>query len=103
MLPTVTTALRHQLDEWFDKAGVRPRVVGEFEDSALMKTFGQSSGVAFPAPAAIEVDVCRFYGVRVIGRAGTIRERYYAISAERRLKHPAVLAITSAARGELFR
>lgn len=103
MLPTVTTALRHQLDAWFDKTGVRPHVVGEFEDSALMKTFGQSAGVAFPAPAAIERDVCRFYGVRAIGRADTIRERYYAISAERRLKHPAVLAITSAARGELFR
>jgi LysR family transcriptional activator of nhaA len=103
MLPTVTTALRHQLDDWFDKAGVLPRVVGEFEDSALMKTFGQSAGVAFPAPAAIEADVCRFYGVRAIGRVTAVRERYYAISAERRLKHPAVLSITSAARGDLFR
>jgi LysR family transcriptional activator of nhaA len=102
MVPTVNTALRHSLDEWFEKEHVRPRIVGQFEDSALMKVFGRSTGVAFPAPAAIEADVCRFYDVRVIGRTGAVRERYYAISAERRLKHPGVLAITSAARGELF-
>jgi LysR family transcriptional activator of nhaA len=102
LLPTINTALRHALDEWFDKEHLRPRVVGEFEDSALMKVFGHSAGVAFPAPAAIEADVCRFYGVRVIGRTSAVRERYYAISAERRLKHPGVLAITSAARDELF-
>jgi LysR family transcriptional activator of nhaA len=77
-------------------------VAGEFEDSALMKVFGHGAGVAFPAPAVIERDVCRFYGVRVIGRTDVVRERYYAISAERRLKHPGVLAITSAAREKLF-
>ena len=102
LLPTINTALRRGLDEWFDKEGLRPRVVGEFEDSALMKVFGHSAGVAFPAPAVIERDVCRFYGVRVAGRTDVVRERYYAISAERRLKHPAVLAITSAAREQLF-
>lgn len=102
MLPTANTALRHSLDEWFDKEHLRPSIVGQFEDSALMKVFGHSAGVAFPAPSAIEADVCRFYGVRVIGRTGAVRERYYAISAERRLKHPGVLAITSAARDELF-
>jgi LysR family transcriptional activator of nhaA len=101
MLPTINTALRRGLDEWFEKEGLRPRVVGEFEDSALMKVFGQGAGTAFPAPAAIEADVCRFYGVRVIGRTD-VRERFYAISAERRLKHPGVLAITSAARDEVF-
>ncbi len=103
LLPTTDTALRRALDEWFDKEGVRPRVVGEFEDSALMKVFGHSAGMAFPAPAAIANDVCRFYGVRVIGRTNAVRERYYAISAERRLKHPGVLAITTAARDELFK
>jgi LysR family transcriptional activator of nhaA len=102
VLPTSNTALRHALDQWFDKERLRPRVVGEFEDSALMKVFGQSAGVAFPAPAAIAADVCRFYAVREIGRTAAVRERYYAISAERRLKHPAVLAITSVARDELF-
>jgi LysR family transcriptional activator of nhaA len=67
-----------------------------------MKVFGQRTGVAFPAPAAIADDVCRLYGVREIGRTSAVRERYYAISAERRLKHPGVLAITSAARDEVF-
>jgi LysR family transcriptional regulator, transcriptional activator of nhaA len=102
MLPTTNTALRRTLDEWFDKEGLRLRVVGEFEDSALMKVFGHGAGVAFPAPAAIAHDVCRFYGVRVIGHTDA-RERYYAISVERRLKHPGVLAITSAARDQLFK
>jgi len=102
MVPTVNTALRRSLDDWFERERLRPRIVGQFEDSALMKVFGHSAGAAFPAPAAIERDVCRFYGVRVIGRTSAVRERYYAISAERRLKHPGVLAITSAARDQLF-
>lgn len=103
LLPTVNTSLRRTLDDWFEREGLHPRVVGEFEDSALMKVFGHSAGLAFPAPAAIADDVCRFYGVRAIGRTDAVRERYYAISAERRLKHPGVLAITSAARNELFK
>jgi LysR family transcriptional activator of nhaA len=103
LLPTANTALRRDLDEWFEAEGVRPRVAGEFEDSALMKVFGREAGLAFPAPAAIEADVSRFYGVRLIGRTSAVRERYYAISAERRVKHPGVLAITSAAREEVFR
>jgi LysR family transcriptional activator of nhaA len=102
LLPTVNAALRRTLDEWFEKEQLRPRVVGEFEDSALMKVVGQGTGVAFPAPAAIADDVCRLYGVREIGRTSAVRERYYAISAERRLKHPGVLAITSAARADVF-
>ena len=102
LVPTANAALRRALDDWFDREGLRPRLAGEFEDSALMKVFGQATGVVFPAPAAIAADVCRLYGVREIGRTAAVRERYYAISAERRLKHPAVLAITSAARDELF-
>lgn len=103
LLPTDNTALRRALDDWFEKEDLRPRVVGEFEDSALMTVFGHAAGIAFPAPAAIERDVCRFYGVRAIGRIDAVRDRYYAISAERRLKHPGVLAITSAARGDVFK
>ena len=103
VLPTTNTALRRDLDEWFEKEDVRPRVVGEFEDTALMKVFGQGAPAVFPAPAAIEQDVCRFYGVRVVGRTSAVRERYYALVVERRLKHPGVLAITSAAREEVFR
>ena len=102
-LPTVNTALRRGLDEWFEATALRPQVVGEFEDSALMKAFGQGAGVVFPAPAVIERDVCRFYDVKVIGRTHAVRERYYAISADRRLTHPGVLAITEAARDTLFK
>jgi LysR family transcriptional regulator, transcriptional activator of nhaA len=103
LLPTAHTALRRDLDDWFEKKDVRPRIVGEFDDTALMKVFGQGIPAVFPAPAAIEQDICRFYGVRVVGRTNGVRERYYALSVERRLKHPGVLAITSAARAELFR
>ena len=103
VLPTANTALRRDLDDWFAKEKIRPRVVGEFEDSALMKVFGQGAPAVFPAPAAIEQDICRFYGVRVVGRTSRVRERYYALSVERRLTHPGVLAITSAAREEVFR
>lgn len=102
LLPTTNAAMRRALDEWFDKEGVRPQSAGEFEDSALMKVFGQGTGVAFPAPAVISADVCRLYGVKEIGRTPAVRERYYAVSAERRVTHPGVLAITDAARDELF-
>ena len=102
LVPTPNAALRRGLDEWFEREDLRPHLAGEFEDSALMKVFGQGTGAAFPAPAVIAADVCRFYGVREIGRTSAVRERYYAISAERRLKHPGVLAITSAARDDLF-
>lgn len=102
LLPTPNAALRQALDEWFEREHLQPVVKGEFEDSALMKAFGRGLGVVFPAPAVITDDVCRFYGVRVIGRTSHVRERYYAISAERRLKHPGVLAITQAARASLF-
>ena len=103
LLPTTNTALRRDLDAWFEQEDLRPRVIGEFEDSALMKVFAQGAPAVFPAPAAIERDICRFYGVKVVGRTKAVRERYYALSVERRLKHPGVLAITSAAREEVFR
>lgn len=102
VVPTANTALRRDLEGWFDRIDVRPRIIAEFEDPALMKAFGSESDLVFPSPAAIERDVCRLYGMRTIGRTDAVRERYYAISAERRLKHPAVIAITSAARDDLF-
>lgn len=102
LLPTPHTAVRRALEQWFDANGLHPRVVGEFDDSALMKAFGQAGSAAFPAPSAIEREVIRQYGVRPVGRVKAIRERYYAISAERRLKHPGVIAITNAARTEVF-
>jgi len=103
LLPTVNTALRRSLEEWFDREGIRPAIVGEFEDPSLMKVFGEAADAAFPAPTAIEREVRRYYRVRLAGRTDAVRERYYAISAERRLKHPGVLAVTSTARADLFR
>ena len=102
LLPTQNAALRRALDGWFEHENLHPAVEGEFEDSALMKVFGQSTGAVFPAPSVITDDVCRLYGVKVVGTTSAVRERYYAISAERRLKHPGVLAITTAARDGLF-
>ncbi len=103
VLPSVDTAVRRGLNAWFDANGLRPRIVAEFEDTALMKTFALDIGAVFPAPVVIAKDIGRLYGVRAIGLTGSVREHYYAISAERRLKHPGVLAITEAARDGLFK
>jgi len=102
LLPTPRTMLRRALDQWFDKENIRPVVTGEFADSALLKVFGQAGVGMFPAPGVIAKEVCRQYRVREIGRIDAIRERYFAISVERRLKHPAVKAISEAARSTLF-
>jgi LysR family transcriptional activator of nhaA len=103
LMPTPNSPLRHALEDWFDTRKITPHIVGEFEDSALMKVFGRAAACVYPAPAAIADDVARFYGGRLIGRAEPVRERYYVISAERRLKHPGVLAMTDVAREEIFR
>jgi LysR family transcriptional regulator, transcriptional activator of nhaA len=99
--PAEGTSLRHSLDAWFERHGVRPRIVGEIEDSALLKTFGEAGAGVFAAPSVVEGEVVRHHRVRVMGRTTDIRERYYAISAERRLKHPAVVAMTQAARSTM--
>jgi LysR family transcriptional regulator, transcriptional activator of nhaA len=98
LLPTVGTVLRRTLDQWFDAHDVRPNVVAEFEDSTLLTVFGQGGLGLFPGPTAIERDVCKQYGLTVAGRLRDVRERFYAISVERRLRHPAVVAVSEAAR-----
>lgn len=97
LLPTEDKMLRRVLDQWFDSESIRPRVIGEFDDSALLKTFGQGGAGVFAVPTAIEPETARQYGAAVVGRPDTIRLRYYAISVERRLKHPAVVAVSEAA------
>jgi len=94
--------LRSMLEQWFEKEGIKPVVVAEFEDRALMKAFGEAGAGIFTSPTTVENDVVAKYGARVIGRSTEIKERFYAISAERRIKHPAVAAITEAARNQLF-
>jgi LysR family transcriptional regulator, transcriptional activator of nhaA len=102
LLPTASAALRRDLDQWLERSGVRPRVVGEFEDSALMKAFGEAGSGIFPGPTAIEREIKAQYGVRVLARVPKLRERFYAITVERRLRHPGVVAISEAARRGLF-
>jgi LysR family transcriptional activator of nhaA len=102
LLPTEGSSLRRSLDQWLDAEGLRPRVVGEIEDSALLKVFGQAGVGLFPAPVAIEAEVRAQFGVKLVGRVDAVKERFYALSAERKLKHPAVLAISEAARRRLF-
>lgn len=102
LLPTQNTSLRRALEQWFDHETIRPVVLHEFEDSALLKVFGQQGEGLFPAPTAIEDEICRQYGVKVLGRLESVRQRFYAISVQRRLKHPAVIEISSAAREKLF-
>lgn len=101
LLPVWGSPLRRALDEYFDRLNVQPRIVAEFEDSALMKAFGEAGAGVFPAPAAISEPVEHMYHARMIGDAEGVIEHYYAISPERRLKHPAVVRITEIARAEL--
>ena len=98
LLPTSDTALRRSLDQWFDAQGIQPSVVGEFKDSALLKVFGQSGAGVFAAPTVIALEVQRQYGVSLLGHIESIRESFYAISAERKLNHPGVQAIVENAR-----
>lgn len=102
LMPTENTTLRRSLDQWLEQQQIRPHVVGEFEDSALLKVFGQAGKGLFPAPAVIEDEVLEQYGVKLVGRVESVKERFYAISVERRIKHPAVLAISEAAREKVF-
>lgn len=101
LLPAEGTVLRRSLDQWFEAQGVRPTVRGEFEDSALLKTFGRAGEGVFAVPTAAERDVRRHYGVKRVGRADGVRERFYAISVERKLRHPAVVAISEQAQRSL--
>jgi LysR family transcriptional activator of nhaA len=102
LLPSDDSALRLSLEEWFQKQGIRPRMVGTFEDSALLDAFGQAGAGLFAMPSAIEAEVRRQYRVRVVGRLDPVRQRFYAITVERKLRNPAVIAISERARA-LFR
>jgi LysR family transcriptional activator of nhaA len=102
LLPMDNALIRRQLDRWLESRSLRPRIVGEFADSALMKVFGERGEGIFPGPSVIEKEIRDHYGVEVLGRVDELRERYYALSAERRIKHPAVQAISDAAKASVF-
>jgi LysR family transcriptional activator of nhaA len=102
LLPAHNAAVRQALSTWFEEHLIQPNMVAEIEDSGVLKAFGQSGAGVFAAPSVIESEIRRQYRVEVVGRAPDIRERFYAISVERRIKHPAVLAMSESARSRIF-
>jgi LysR family transcriptional activator of nhaA len=98
LLPSDLSQMQGRLLRWFDDLRIHPRVVGEFDDSALMKAFGQAGAGIFVVPTAIAEEVARQLGVRIVGSTDAVREHFYAISVERKISHPAVAAITETAR-----
>jgi LysR family transcriptional activator of nhaA len=102
LIPGATASVRPQFEAWLTRHQLQPRVVGEFDDGALMQAFGRQGRGVFVSPTVVEQETSAQHGVRVIGRSDELVEAFYAISVERRITHPAVAAITQAARGELF-
>ncbi len=102
LIPGQETVVRSRLLRWFAEQKIQPKIVGEFDDSALMQAFGQSGSGFFIAPSVIADEVCKQYGVRLMGQTDAVSESFYAISVERKVKHPGILAITEGARRELF-
>ena len=98
LMPTSNTAMRHSLDRWFEGLGVRPEVVAEVEDTALMKVFGQHGAGIFAAPTAVADEVRASHGVQLVGETEEVREHFFVITVERRIMHPAVAAVADAAR-----
>jgi LysR family transcriptional activator of nhaA len=102
LMPTPGTAVRRSLDQWFESLDIRPRVIGEFDDSELRWEFGATGIGVFSAPLVLETHLARLYKVQRIGWAPSVLSTFYAISVERKLKHPAAVAICEAARTTLF-
>jgi LysR family transcriptional activator of nhaA len=98
LIPGEDSALHAPLLRWLERRGIQPTIVGEFDDSALMSAFGQAGAGVFPVPLTTAQDVMRQAEVVELGQTLEIRERFFAISVERRLSHPAVLAVSDAAR-----
>jgi len=103
LLPGEDAAVRPKLTQWFATQRIRPRVVGEFDDRALMHDFGRAGSGVFVAPALLADELKQRYRVAVFGETEQVMEEYYAISAERRLTDPAVLVIRKSGRDGVFR
>lgn len=102
LLPLKNTSLRRSLEHWLEETGIHVNLRGEFADTALLKAFAQEGAGIFIAPTAIEAEVCRQYRVKVLGRIDAIRERFYLISVERKLRQPIIAALAELARTKLF-
>jgi LysR family transcriptional activator of nhaA len=102
LLPTRNNAIRGRIDHWFEEHDLRPDVVGEFDDNGLLNTFGRNGMGLFPAPSALAKDVEEQFNAVPVGELSRVREQFYAISNERKIKHPAIDAILSAFQGKVF-
>ena len=102
LLPTSSAMLRRGLEDWFLKNDLHPTIIGEFEDSATLKAFGREGYGIFPGPTVLEKEIRRQYQVEVLGRIDTVKQQFFAITVERRLKHPIVIAIFESARQDLL-
>lgn len=102
LLPSEESSVRRSLDLWFERRGVRPLIAGDFDDSALLQAFGQKGHGIFAMPSIIDAEVQRQFDVTAIGHTDEIEQCFYAITVERRLRHPAVVAIAEAARSHIF-
>lgn len=103
LLPTVGTTLRRSLELLFEELRVRPTIVGEFEDSALMNAFGREGFGLFAGPAAIIREIETQYECEHVGELTGVRERFYAVTLQRKLQHPAVIVLSESAKRELFK
>lgn len=102
LLPGGNSALRRALEEWFDSLKIRPKVVAELDDASLAKIVAEAGLGVFAAPNVVEKEVRQRYKVQLVARVEEVRQRFYAISVERKIRHPAVLAISDAARKHIF-
>jgi LysR family transcriptional regulator, transcriptional activator of nhaA len=102
LIPGPHASVRQQLDGWLTRHQIHPRIIGEFDDGALMTAFGREGRGVFLAPTVLETETMAQFGVEVIGRSQELTDEFYAVSVERRISHPCVVAITDAARGQLF-
>ncbi|XVJ68230.1 MAG: LysR family transcriptional regulator [Rhizobacter sp.] len=98
LLPTAHAPVRARLDRWFEKNGIQPKVVGEFEDSALLKTFGASGMGVFPAAQSVHDDLVARYGVKLVGLAQGVEEHFFAIGTEKKVLHPLVQRLLTQAK-----
>lgn len=102
LLPSVNSAFRRALEGWFDSHDIRPRIVADLEDLALAQVIGEAGLGIFAAPDVVDAEIKRRYHVGLIGQVNELRQHFYAISLERKIKHPAVLAICAGARDDVF-
>ena len=102
LIQGASASVRQQLEGWLTRHQIHPRVIGEFDDGALMTAFGREGRGVFMAPTVLEAETVAQFGVEVIGRTDELVEEFFAVSVERRITHPCVVAITDAARGQLF-